>query len=127
LIGPGKAVDSDRRFIVCPNVLDGCQGTTGPSSLAADCRPYGSRFPLVTIRDQVAVEAALADALDIDRWASVLGGSMGGTRALEWAVTYPERVSSAVLLATSACSGDEGMADLFGMKRARSPASTPPP
>ena len=83
-IGPGKDIDTNRWFVVCPNVLGGCQGTTGPSSPAPDGRPYGSRFPCITIRDQVAVEAAMADALGIERWAAVIGGSMGGMRALEW-------------------------------------------
>jgi len=95
LIGPGRAIDTDRFFVVCPNVLGGCQGTTGPASVAPDGAPYGSRFPLVTIRDQVAVEVALADALGIERWAGVVGGSMGGMRVLEWCVGHPERVSRA--------------------------------
>ena len=86
LIGPGRPLDTDRWFVVAPNVLGGCQGTTGPSSPAPDGRPWGSRFPPLTVRDQVAAEVALADALGIDAWALVLGGSMGGMRALEWAV-----------------------------------------
>ena len=70
LIGPGRAIDTDRFFVVCPNVLGGCQGTTGPASIdPATGKPYGSRFPVTTIRDQVDVEAALADALGIERWA----------------------------------------------------------
>jgi homoserine O-acetyltransferase len=104
LIGPGAPLDTDRYFVICPNVLGGCQGTTGPGSLAPDGEPYGSRFPVVTIRDQVAVEAALADQLGIERWAGVVGGSMGGMRALEWCVGYPERVSRAVVLAVGAAS-----------------------
>jgi homoserine O-acetyltransferase len=104
LIGPGAPIDTDRYFVICPNVLGGCQGTTGPGSLAPDGEPYGSRFPVVTIRDQVAVEAALADQLGIKRWAGVVGGSMGGMRALEWSVGYPERVSRAVVLAVGAAS-----------------------
>jgi len=102
LIGPGRPLDTLRWFIVAGNVLGGCQGTTGPSSPAPDGRPWGSRFPFVTVRDQVAAEALLAEALGIDAWASVLGGSMGGMRALEWAVTYPERVRSCIVLASSA-------------------------
>ncbi|GAB3355525.1 homoserine O-acetyltransferase MetX [Modestobacter lapidis] len=101
LIGPGSPLDSDRLFVVCANVLGGCQGTTGPSSTAPDGRPWGSRFPEVTIADQVAVEAALADALGIARWTAVLGGSMGGMRALEWAVGRPERVER--LFSIAAC------------------------
>ena len=101
-IGPAKAVDTDQFFVVCPNVLGGCQGTTGPSSLAPDGRRYGSRFPVITIRDQVAVEVALADQLGIDAWAGVVGGSMGGMRALEWVVGYPERVNRVVVIAVGA-------------------------
>ncbi|HWG26977.1 homoserine O-acetyltransferase MetX [Actinospica sp.] len=102
LIGPGRALDTDEWFVVAPNVLGGCQGTTGPSSTAPDGRPWGSRFPRITIRDQVEAEVLLADALGIGRWASVFGGSMGGMRALEWAVTYPDRVGSLLLLAVGA-------------------------
>ena len=102
MIGPGAPIDTDRYFVVCPNVLGGCQGTTGPASPAPDGSPYGSRFPLVTIRDQVAVEAALADHLGIERWAGVVGGSMGGMRVLEWCVGRPHRVSRALVLAVGA-------------------------
>ena len=102
LIGPGAPLDTDRLFVVCANVLGGCQGTTGPSSAAPDGAPWGSRFPEVTIGDQVAVEAALADALGIGRWQAVLGGSMGGMRALEWAVSRPERVAGLFFLASGA-------------------------
>ena len=106
-IGPGKDIDTGRWFVVCPNVLGGCQGTTGPASPAPDGRPYGSRFPRITIRDQVAVEAALADALGIDRWAAVIGGSMGGMRALEWAVGHPDRLARAVVVACGAAASAE--------------------
>jgi len=102
LIGPGHPIDTNRFFVVCPNVLGGCQGTTGPASPGPDGAPYGSRFPVVTVPDQVAVEAALADQLGIGRWAGVVGGSMGGMRVLEWCVGYPERVSRAVILAVGA-------------------------
>jgi homoserine O-acetyltransferase len=103
IIGAGRAIDTDRFFVVCPNVLGGCQGTTGPASTdPANGTPYGSRFPTVTIRDQVVVEAALADRLGIERWAGVVGGSMGGQRALEWAVSFPDRVPRLVVLATGA-------------------------
>ncbi|MGF1645959.1 MAG: homoserine O-acetyltransferase [Kineosporiaceae bacterium] len=108
LVGPGAALDTDRWFVVCPNVLGGCQGTTGPSSPAPDGRAWGSRFPRVTVRDQVRAEAALADALGVDRWALVLGGSMGGMRVLEWAVEHPDRVTRAIPLATTpAASADQ--------------------
>ena len=106
-IGPGKDIDTDRWFVVCPNVLGGCQGTTGPSSPGPDGRPYGSRFPTITIRDQVAVEVALADALGIDRWSAVVGGSMGGMRALEWAVGHPDRLERAVVVACGAAASAE--------------------
>ena len=102
LIGPDRPLDSDRWFVVAPNVLGGCQGTTGPSSIASDGRPYGSRFPRITVGDQVRAEQALADHLGISRWAAVIGGSMGGMRALEWAVSAPERVGAALVLAVGA-------------------------
>ncbi|MPQ98903.1 homoserine O-acetyltransferase [Modestobacter sp. I12A-02628] len=102
LVGPGAPLDTDRLFVVCANVLGGCQGTTGPSSRAPDGAPWGSRFPAVTIGDQVAVEAALADALGIGRWAAVVGGSMGGMRVLEWAVSRPDRVEALFFLASAA-------------------------
>ena len=109
-IGPGAPLDTDRYFVVCPNVLGGCRGTTGPASVAPDGAPYGSRFPLVTIRDQVSVEAALADQLGIERWAGVVGGSMGGMRVLEWCVGFPERVGRALILAVGAAATAEQIA-----------------
>jgi homoserine O-acetyltransferase/O-succinyltransferase len=102
LVGPGRAIDTDRFFVVCPNVLGGCQGTTGPSARGPDGARYGSQFPVITIRDQVAVEVGLADQLGIGEWASVIGGSMGGMRVLEWCVGYPERVRRALVLAVGA-------------------------
>jgi len=103
VVGPGLAVDTNRFFVVCPNVLGGCQGTTGPAAdNAATGEPYGSTFPVVTIRDQVVVECALAHHLRIDRWSAVIGGSMGGQRALEWAVSFPDRVPRAVIVACGA-------------------------
>ena len=102
LIGPGRPIDTDRWFVVAANVLGGCQGSTGPASEAPDGRPWGSRFPFVTVRDQVRTEALLADELGVDAWRLVLGGSMGGMRVLEWAATYPQRVTAAVVLASTA-------------------------
>lgn len=102
VIGPGKAIDTDRYFVVSSNVLGGCQGSTGPSSIAPDGRPYGSRFPRITIRDQVQAEALLADKLGISKYALVAGGSMGGMRALEWCAMFPHRVGAAWVGATSA-------------------------
>jgi homoserine O-acetyltransferase/O-succinyltransferase len=103
LIGPGRCVDTDAYFVVCANVLGGCQGTTGPASLIPGTRRrYGSSFPVVTIRDMVRTQASLADELGIHRWRGVLGGSMGGMQALEWAVMFPDRVASAMVLSSSA-------------------------
>ncbi|WP_405373290.1 MULTISPECIES: homoserine O-acetyltransferase [unclassified Microbacterium] len=93
VVGPGAAIDTDRWFVIAPNILGGCQGSTGPASIAPDGYEWGSRFPFLTIRDQVAAQVMLADALGIDVWAGVIGGSMGGMHALEWAVTHPERVA----------------------------------
>jgi homoserine O-acetyltransferase len=102
-IGPGEGIDTDRLFVVCPNVLGGCQGTTGPASRhPRDGEPYGSRFPRTTIRDQVALELALADALGIERWHAVVGGSMGGMRVLEWAVGHRDRVERALVISVGA-------------------------
>lgn len=110
LIGPGLAIDTDRFFVVCPNVLGGCQGSTGPGSVAADGRPWGRRFPVVTIRDHVAAEQAFARALGVERWHAVIGGSMGGMRALEWAIGRPEAMQRLVLLATTARCSPENIA-----------------
>ncbi|MER5790434.1 homoserine O-acetyltransferase [Streptomyces sp. NPDC001980] len=111
LVGPGLALDTDRWFVIAPNVLGGCQGSTGPASLRPDGRRrWGGAFPFLTQRDQVAAEAGLADALGIERWALVVGGSMGGMRAAEWAVTHPERTGALLLLATTAAASAEQIA-----------------
>jgi homoserine O-acetyltransferase len=111
LIGPGRGLDTDRYFIVCVNVLGGCQGTTGPSSVdTATGRPYGPRFPVVTIRDMVRTQAAVADHLGIDQWLAVVGGSMGGMQVLEWGVMYPERARSLVAIATNAAASPQQIA-----------------
>jgi homoserine O-acetyltransferase/O-succinyltransferase len=110
LIGPGCPLDTNRFHVVAANVLGGCQGSTGPASVAPDGQPWGSRFPFVTVRDQVQVEALLADRLGVDRWSLVLGGSMGGMRAVEWAVTHPDRVASALVLASTAYASAEQIA-----------------
>ena len=102
LIGPGAAIDTNRWFVVCANILGGCHGSTGPASLAPDATPWGSRFPRITVRDTVAAEARLADRLGIRRWRLVVGGSMGGARALEWAVCHPERVAACAVIAANA-------------------------
>ncbi|WP_285113819.1 homoserine O-acetyltransferase [Leifsonia sp. fls2-241-R2A-40a] len=99
IVGPGKAIDTDRWFVVAPNMLGGCQGTTGPASLAPDGAEWGARFPFTTIRDQVNAQAALADTIGIERWAGVVGGSMGGMQALEWAIMFPDRVERLAVIA----------------------------
>ena len=104
IVGPGLAIDTDEYYVVCPNVLGGAQGTTGPSSLDGSGRHYGSRFPTITIRDQVDVEVALADHLGVRQWHAIVGGSMGGMRVLEWAVGLPSRLARAVVLAVGAAS-----------------------
>ncbi|MEX5299998.1 homoserine O-acetyltransferase [Kocuria sp. CPCC 205292] len=115
LVGPGAAIDTDRWFVVCTNIVGGCYGSTGPAAPAPpdvdpEGRPWGSRFPLVTVRDSVHAEAALADALGIGSWRLVIGGSMGGARALEWAVTYPDRVRACAVVAACAQSSAEQLA-----------------
>jgi homoserine O-acetyltransferase/O-succinyltransferase len=108
LIGPGAPIDSGTWFVVAPNVLGGCQGTTGPSSIRDNGQPWGSAFPRITVRDQVNVEAALATHLGIVQWASLVGGSMGAMRVLEWLVGYPSRTAAALVLAVGAtATGDQ--------------------
>ncbi|CAI3795157.1 homoserine O-acetyltransferase MetX [Pseudarthrobacter sp. MM222] len=110
LAGPGAPVDTERYFVVSINILGGCYGSTGPSTPAPDGKPWGSRFPLVTLRDTTAAEARLADALGIRSWYAVLGGSLGGARALEWAVTFPERVRRCAVISIGASSTAEQIA-----------------
>ncbi|MFV0496315.1 homoserine O-acetyltransferase MetX [Mycobacterium sp.] len=106
--GPGAPIDTGRWCAVATNVLGGCRGSTGPSSLARDGKPYGSRFPLVTIRDQVKADIAALAALGVTEVAAVVGGSMGGARALEWIVGHPDRVRAGLLLAVGArATGDQ--------------------
>lgn len=102
-IGPGKAFDTRRYFVICSNVIGGCQGSTGPGSInPATGRPYGLSFPVVTIGDIVRAQRHLIDHLGIDQLLAVVGGSMGGMQALQWAVSYPQRVRAALPLATTA-------------------------
>ena len=121
LIGPGQVLDTDRYFVIAPNVLGGCRGTTGPSSPGPDGRPWGSLFPRITVRDQVRAEALLADRLGIHTFAAVIGGSVGGMRALEWAVTFPGRVARSMPIATSAAASADQIAwatpQLFAITR----------
>ncbi|THB65173.1 MAG: homoserine O-acetyltransferase [Gammaproteobacteria bacterium] len=101
-IGPGKIIDTNRFFVVCSNNLGGCSGSTGPSSInPATNRHYGLDFPLVTVEDWVKGQALLADYLGIDRWAAVIGGSMGGMQSLRWAIDYPDRLSHALVIAAT--------------------------
>ncbi|WP_165063612.1 homoserine O-acetyltransferase MetX [Marisediminicola senii] len=110
LVGPGKAIDTDRWFVVAPNMLGGCQGTTGPASLAPDGREWGARFPFVTIGDQVVAQRAFAERIGITSWAAVVGGSMGGMQALEWAVAFPSMVQRVAVLAAPAISSADQIA-----------------
>ena len=102
-IGPGKAVDTNRFFVVCPNNLGGCHGSTGPGAVnPATGAAYGPAFPTVTVEDWVRSQALLADHLGIRRFAAVVGGSLGGMQAMQWAIDLPERVGAAVLIACAA-------------------------
>ena len=102
MVGPGKAIDTRRYFVICSNVLGGCSGSTGPGSLDAEKgAPYGLDFPLVTIEDMVAAQVALLDLLGIEQLLAVVGGSMGGMQALAWARNHPERVRTCVAVATT--------------------------
>lgn len=99
LVGPSKAIDTDRFFVVCSNLLGGCQGTSGPASYDTNGHQFGPRFPRVSVRDQVRAQLLLADELGIDRFHTVIGGSMGGMLALEWALLAPERLERLAVLA----------------------------
>ena len=102
LVGPGKPVDTDRYFVVSSNVLGGCLGTSGPMSVnPATGKPWGVKFPMITIGDMVTAQCRLIDYLGIDQLFCVIGGSMGGMQVLEWARAYPERVFAAVPIATA--------------------------
>jgi len=108
MVGPGLPFDSDKYFVVCPNVIGGCQGSTGPSSIAPDGARYGSRFPSLTIRDMVAAEVAFSDGLGIKKYQLAVGPSLGGMRSLEWAVQLPERVGAICTIGSSAvATGDQ--------------------
>jgi len=97
MIGPGKPIDTNKFFVIGLNNLGGCHGSTGPSSLDPTTgQPYGASFPLVTVDDWVETQARLADQLGIQQFAAVVGGSLGGMQALQWSITYPERVRHAL-------------------------------
>lgn len=118
-VGPGRAIDTDRYFVICANVLGGCQGTTGPSEIEQSTgKPYGMRFPIVTINDMVRVQRELLRHLNIDHLYAVIGGSMGGMQALEWAVAYPEMVGGLVPIATPGRSSPQAIAYNEAARRA---------
>ena len=103
IIGPGQPIDTNRYFVICPNVIGGCMGTTGPAEIDPSTgKPYGLSFPIITIRDMVRVQAMLLDQLGINDVFCVVGGSMGGMQVLQWAASYPERVFAAAPIATAA-------------------------
>ncbi len=111
IIGPGKAPDTDKFFLICSNVLGGCKGTTGPSSLNPKTgKPYGLDFPFITLKDMVDVQKRLLDHLGIDKLFAVIGGSFGGMQVLQWCISYPEMVRLAVPIATSAYSSPQQIA-----------------
>src|ERR1700746_2173155 len=111
MIGPGKAFDTDRFFVVSTNLLGGCRGTTGPSSTdPATGQPYGPDFPVITVADMVRTERAFLDVLGIERLAAVAGGSLGGMQALEWAILYPDQVDAVVAIASTPALHPQGVA-----------------
>lgn len=111
MVGPGKPIDTDRYFVICSNVLGSCMGTTGPASTSPETdRPYGLNFPVITVRDMVRAQAMLIDHLGIDTLFAVIGGSMGGMQALQWAASYPERVFCALPIATGARHSSQNIA-----------------
>jgi homoserine O-acetyltransferase len=111
MIGPGKAFDTDRFFVVSTNLLGGCRGTTGPSSInPATGKPYGSDFPVITVADMVRTERAFLDELGIERLAAVAGGSLGGMQAFEWAILYPDQVDAVVAIASTHALQPQGVA-----------------
>ena len=108
MVGPGLPFDTEKYFVVCPNVIGGCQGSTGPSSIAPDGKRWGSRFPSITIRDMVAAEVAFSDAIGIPKYKLAVGPSLGGMRALAWAVPLPHRVGAICTIGSSAvATGDQ--------------------
>ena len=116
VVGPGKPIDTDKYFVICPNILGGCRGTTGPNSVNPDTtRPYGRDFPTITIGDMVEAQRRLVDHLGIDRLLAVVGGSMGGHQVLCWATKFPQRVGGAIPIASSARLSSQALAfDVVG-------------
>ncbi|NLX08074.1 MAG: homoserine O-acetyltransferase [Chloroflexi bacterium] len=109
-VGPGKMFDTNRFFVICSNVIGGCQGSTGPLSLAPDLKPYGLRFPMITVADMVQAQRYLIDYLGIRKLFAVAGGSMGGMQAIQWAVDFPERVGAVLFLASTTRSSAQQIA-----------------
>ncbi|MFC1486222.1 homoserine O-acetyltransferase [Thermoproteota archaeon] len=102
MIGPGKALDTTKYFVLCSNVLGGCKGSTGPESTNPKTgKPYGTEFPIITIQDMVNAQRRLIDHLEIDKLLTVVGGSMGGMQVLQWMVSYPDKILSAIPIATT--------------------------
>lgn len=124
MVGPGLALDTEKYFIIAPNVLGGCQGSTGPASLHTDGLEWASRFPYLTIRDQVNAAAAFADAIGISSFFAVIGGSMGGMHALEWAIMNPQRTQHlAVIAAPPVTTADQIGLNLVQLEAIRSDPS----
>jgi homoserine O-acetyltransferase len=110
IIGPGLAIDTDKYFVVAPNILGGCQGSTGPSSLDANGREYGPLFPYLTIRDQMHAQREFSHTIGIKKWFAIIGGSMGGMHALEWAISHPDEVARVAIIAAPAISSADQIA-----------------
>jgi homoserine O-acetyltransferase len=110
VIGPALAIDTKKFFVVAPNMLGGCQGSTGPTSLDKKGKEYGARFPYITIRDQVSAQVELSKQLGIQKWKAIIGGSMGGMQVLEWAIEYPDAMEKIAVLAAPAFSNADQIA-----------------
>lgn len=121
LVGPGKAIDTDRYFVICSNALGGCRGTTGPNFIdPASDRPYGAEFPVITVADMVEVQKRLVDFLGIEKLRAVVGGSLGGLQVLDWATHFPDAVANAIVIAAAPRLSSQGIAfDIVGRNAIR--------